>query len=212
MIAAALGGWALALGLGVAVLRLRGRLELVARAEHELRGPLTAFGLVLESARRGRPVGEALDSELARARAALADLTAARHGCRAPAEPSRFDLERLVRSSAAAWGGQVAWKAGAARVVADEGRVAQAFGNVLANAAEHGEGAPVEVRARRTGAAVRVEVTNAVGGALPGSGSRGDRGRGLAIAAAASEAAGGTLTAAIGSRAAVATIDLPLES
>jgi signal transduction histidine kinase len=210
----ALCGWALAVVLGAVVVRLRTRLELVARAEHELRGPLTAFGLVLESARRGRPVGEALDAELERARAALADLTCARRGARSvrSVAPRRFDLERMVRSSAAAWGGRVEWRAGRAPVVADTGRVAQAMGNLLANAAEHGGGEPVAVQARRVGAAVQVEVRNAVPRGRAGrvSPRRGDRGRGLAIAAAASESADGRLSTSIGEHTAVATLELPV--
>jgi signal transduction histidine kinase len=174
-------GWLAALVLAVVVVRLRRRLELVARAEHELRGPLTAFELALESARRGRPV--TLDAELARARAALADLSAARRGRRAAPEPMPVDLEALVRSSAAAWGADVSWDAGEPVVVADRGRVAQALGNLLANAAEHGTGS-VRVRVRRDRGRVRVEVANR------------ERGRGLAIARTAARDAGGDLVLA----------------
>ena len=169
-------GWALAVALGVVVLRLRRRLELVARAEHELRGPLTAFGLVL-----ARVDAPALDAEYERARAALADLTEARRGRRAAGRPRPVDLERLVRSSSGAWGAQLDWRAGPARVIADRGRLAQAVGNLLANAAEHGDGA-VAVRAERSGSRVRVHVVNP------------ERGRGIAIAAAAAADAGGELS------------------
>lgn len=168
-------GWACAFLLGVVVLRLRRRLELVARAEHELRGPLTAFGLCLDAARRtpaGRRLGVVLDAELARARVALDDLAAARRGRRAAsavAEDVRVD--RLVRSSAAAWepgarvGGRrvrVRFEAGAAVVRGDRRRLAQALGNVMANAVEHGSG-DVAVRGVRADDRVRIEVSNAVG-------------------------------------------------
>ncbi|MBA3306938.1 MAG: hypothetical protein H0U25_13600, partial [Thermoleophilaceae bacterium] len=45
-------GWLMAAGLAAAVLRLRRRLELVAQAEHELRGPATALGLAAAAMRR----------------------------------------------------------------------------------------------------------------------------------------------------------------
>jgi signal transduction histidine kinase len=178
--------WALAFLLAVAVLRLRRRLELVARAEHELRGPLTAVALAAESLRRGRDVD--LDAELARARTALADLTEARRGRRAVAVPRPLDLERGVRSSAGAWGASVDWRAGPAAVSADGGRVAQALGNVLANAAEHGTG-DVTVVAERDESRVRVRVAN-------------ERGHGLRIAGDAARDAGGRLW--------LATLDLPV--
>jgi signal transduction histidine kinase len=175
--------WAFVLALTLMVLRLRRRLELVARAEHELRGPLTAFGLALESGRRGRDVAEALEAELARARTALADLTAARRGRRSRALPRPLELERLARSAAAAWGARVDWRADRGDVIADEGRVAQALGNLLANAAEHGAGAVV-LRAERGARGLRIVVSNADP----------ERGRGLAIAADAARDAGGRLT------------------
>ncbi len=172
--------WILVLALAVVVVRLRRRLELVARAEHELRGPLTAVALAAESARRGREVD--LEAELARARIALDDLTAARRGRRV--RTGRTDLERIVRSSAQAWGAQVDWRAGA---VSADGRVAQALGNLLANAAEHGDGG-TRVVAERHRSRVRVRVAN-------------ERGRGLKIARDAARDAGGSLW--------LATLDLP---
>src|SRR4051794_25931058 len=103
-------GWIAAGGLAALVVRLRLRLELVARAEHELRGPLTAFALALDAA-RGTPAGRrlalVLDSELARTRGGLADLAAARSGRRAAPVASPVAVDRLLRSSAAAWGASV---------------------------------------------------------------------------------------------------------
>lgn len=185
--------WLVGVVMAVLVLRLRRRLALVGRAEHELRGPLTAFALAAETARRTGDLDRlsaALDSELSRARVALADLGAARRGRRAACEPELLPLAELARASLGAWapGGTLEWRAGDATVRADRGRVAQALGNLLANAVEHGDG-DVRLRARRAGAAVRIEVING-------------RGLGLGIARAAARDAGGSL--------AVATLDLPL--
>ena len=180
-------------GLAVVVVRLRLRLELVARAEHELRGPLTAFALALDAARgtaAGRRLALVLDAELARARAGLADLAAARSGRRADSVPSPVLVDRLLRSSAAAWGARVDAGAGSAVVRADPTRLASALGNVLSNAAEHGDG-EVSVEARQLRDRVRIRVTNPV------------RGRGLGIAADATAASGGRLVTAV--------LDLPVE-
>jgi len=87
----ALAGWALAAVLGVACLRLRRRLELVAAAEHELRGPVTAIGLAVAALRRepgGLRRAFAFEIELARMRVGLEDLSAARAGRRAPVRPA----------------------------------------------------------------------------------------------------------------------------
>jgi signal transduction histidine kinase len=227
VIAAAVGllGWIVAVALAVVVARLRRRLELVARAEHELRGPLTAFTLALDAARgtpSGRRLGAVLDAELARARAGLADLSEARRGRRAAAMPEEVRVDRLTRSSAAAWDSaaradgrrvRVRFEAGEAVVHGDRRRLAQALGNVMANAVEHGEG-DVSVSGSRTRDRVRIEVTNAtrVGAAAAGSSGRGrGRGRGLAIAGDAAVDAGGTLTAGVGERRAVSILDLPVE-
>jgi signal transduction histidine kinase len=189
--------WALVAVLCVVVVRLRRRLELVAHAEHELRGPLTAFMLGLDAARRGRPVD--LEAEIARAQMALADLSAARRGRRAAALPSDLDLERLVRSSASVWGAPVDWGANGVPIRADGGRIAQAVGNLLANAVEHGVG-EAAVFAERDERGVRVHVTNAL------------RGQGLKIAAAAATDAGGSLSVERGDGEFRATLELPAAS
>src|SRR3954470_9406552 len=179
-------GWIVAGGLAVVVVRLRLRLELVARAEHQLRGPLTAFGLALDAARgtaAGRRLALVLDAELARARAGLADLAAARSGRRPVCVPSPVLVDRLLRSSAAAWGAKVHRGAGNAVVRADPSRGASALRNVPLNADEHGV-REVSVDARQLPDRVRIEVTNAV------------RGPGLGIAADAAAASGGRLVTA----------------
>jgi signal transduction histidine kinase len=189
----ALSGWLLAALAGARVWALLRRLELVACAEHELRGPLAA--LTLAAARSGPLSAAVVEGQLERARIALADLTEARRGRRAPARPQRLDLRSLAERAAAGWDAAVEWHAGDAVVAADPGRVSQALGNLLSNAVEHGGGG-VRLRAVRAGDRVRVEVA--------------DRGRGLAIAGRAVEEAGGRLTLASGPGGAVAAIELPL--
>jgi signal transduction histidine kinase len=220
----ACAGWLVAAALLAHALRLRARLELVARAEHELRGPLTAFSLALDAARAtpaGRRLRVVLDAELARARAGLADLAAARAGRGAALASERVQVERLLRSSAAAWEGRgrrvhVRSDAGLAIVTGDRGRMAQALGNVLSNAVEHGTG-DVTAVATRSADSVRIEVTNPTGGARgdardAGEGEEpGERGRGLEIAADAAADLGGSLSSAIGPRRARTVIELPIE-
>jgi C4-dicarboxylate-specific signal transduction histidine kinase len=220
----AVSGWVTAGALGLLVLRLRRRLDLVGDAGHELRGPVAAFAFAVAWLRR-EPGGvrRALrfEAELERMRAALDDLDAARLGRRAPARPRTVALERLVDGAAAGWsaavtgrdrGVRVRWDAGRVQVRADRRRLSQAFGNLLANAAEHGSG-PIEVRAVRQGpCAVRVEVRD--GGPAVRTGrhgaTRADRGRGLGIAGRAIREAGGTLELRHGRRGTVAAVELPL--
>ena len=204
--------------LAIVVLGLRRRLDLVARAEHELRAPATAFLLAVERMRRdpaGRRHAAALESELERLQVALADLSAARRGRRAAPRPRSLDLQRAARGSVAAWrsalerGGRstaVRWHAPGTVARADPGRMAQALGNLLANAAEHGQG-PTELVAKPAPAGVVIEVTTA--GAKHGVRGR-DRGRGLPIAAAAARDLGGRMTVERGDGRFTARLELPL--
>jgi signal transduction histidine kinase len=224
--AALAAGWVAAVACAVAAIAMRLRLERVADAEHELRGALTAFGLGVDRFARtaaGRRLAVALESELARARAALADLSGARLDA-SPAAP----LDRLLRSAALAWapaarngGIEVRWEAGPAAVVDSAGRVAQALGNLVSNAVEHGDG-QVRVRALHSPGAVRVEVSNGRqprsaepfphhgGEKAPIIGS-GGRGRGLRIAGRAARAAGGRLTVSAARDDVTAVLELPVE-
>ena len=205
----ALAGWCVAALLAI---EMRRRSGLVADAAHELRGPLTAIALGLEGVRRqpaARRRAEALLSELGRMEAAADDVAAAAVGRRSSAKPRSVELRTVVEQASEAWrapaarrGGRVLvdWQAGPAHVRADPRRLAQALGNLLANAVEHG-GGEVIVRGRRASGGVRVEVAD-----------RGRRGRGLVIAERAIADAGGGLGAherPDGGRVAVA--ELPVE-
>ncbi len=203
------------------------RLEAIARASHELRGPITAVRLGVE---HGVRIGEmsvprlrAIELELERASEALDDLGRAGDGGRA-SEP--VDVEQLLEQSAdalrtlaAARGAElhVSWSGRPAYVRGRRVRLGQAVGNVIANAIEHGAG-PVEVRGRADRIAVRVEVSDA-GPGLPApvatlaAGARrgrGRRGRGLAIAATIAKDHGGRLAAAPSDRGARLVLELPL--
>lgn len=174
------------------------RSEQIARAEHELRGATTALALVCETLQRDPAASQhaaVIDAQLDRLRAGLADLDAARGG--EPVAPARdeVDLSALTAAAARPWGdAEVEWAGGPVVAELDRGRFAQALGNVLANAAEHGLG-PVRVIGRRHAGGVRVEVRN--------------RGLGLEIAKRAAEELGGRLSFEIVGDSAVATLDLP---
>jgi signal transduction histidine kinase len=95
-------------------------------------------------------------------------------------------------------------------------RLAQAVGNLVANAIEHG-GSRVELRAAAAGGRVRVEVRDD-GPGLPAPipvlirrarGGRGRRGRGLAIAADVAARHGGRLGSAPASTGACLVLELP---
>ena len=161
---------------------LRRRLELVAQAEHELRGPLTALLMACE---RGLPPG----AELARVRLGLEDLAAARCGRRADCSAEHVDLFEVTRAAARGTAA-VDWDAGRTVVRTDPRRLTQALGNLLANAVEHGRG-PVVVRGRRAGTRVRIEVVDRGPGI---SGARRPGARGLVVADAAARDAGARLT------------------
>jgi signal transduction histidine kinase len=188
----------MAVVLCIRVWRDAGRMRLVAHAEHELRGPLQAIALAAP---------DACGADVERARIALADLAAARSGRRAQAEAEVVRLDRVVWRAAAGWdlaarraggGVHLDWSAGPVSVRADRGRLAQALGNLLANAVEHG-GAQVRVSGRRTRRGVRVEVRDS------------GRGHGLGIAARAVRDSGGTLTAARAGAGTAVAIDLPVD-
>lgn len=175
--------------------------ELIARAEHELRGAATALALACETLRRdpsARGHAAAIDAQLDRLRAGLEDLERGRAGDDVDlmhdtgADP--VELAALTRAAAQPWETAFEWEGGPAPVDIDRRRFAKAIGNVLANAAEHGSGA-IRVTGRAHNGGVRLQVRN--------------RGRGLVIASEAAEELGGSLRFEIVDNVAVATLDLP---
>jgi len=198
--------------------------ERVARATHEIRGPLAAAQLAVHGAgRRGElapTLVAGLELELRRAALALADL----HGGD-DEHVGDVELDALLRCQWQTWreiarahGVALSLRPGAAATVvrADALRIAQATGNVVANAIEHG-GGRVEIASRVVGDRVRVEVYDG-GPGLPASvaeiarrprAGRGTRGRGLAIASRAVGRYGGALVAGPSSRGSCVAIELP---
>jgi len=212
VIALAMVGWSIAVVLTLRLVALRRRFELVARAEHELRGPAAALLLTAERMQRDprvRPAAQALLIQLERLRAGLADLGSARSGRLAAARASAVDPRALAaqvaagaRPLAAAHGRRVRfdWRGRTPRVWADRGRLAQVLANLTANAVEHGEGT-VEVRGREADGRLRIEVRD----------EGAPRGRGIAIAADAARKAGGELSFVVAPEGTSAVLELPLE-
>ncbi|MBV9715597.1 MAG: HAMP domain-containing histidine kinase [Solirubrobacterales bacterium] len=231
--AMALAGWLAAVVAALAcviVWRARGaRMEAVARACHELRGPLSSARLGLElGARRGGLTPDrfrALDLELARAALALDDLDRSARARLLLGRAERVDVRRLladcVEASQAPAASRAAafapdWSGPDAYVWGDRLRLAQAIGNVIANAVEHG-GGTIDVRGLCERGMVRIEVIDGGAGLSaplavliqrPRNG-RGRRGRGLAIAASVAERHGGRLTTAPSKRGAHLVLELP---
>ncbi len=216
----------------VACWELRRRRELVARACHELRGPLTALRLSLATMeRRGEAPPERLASlelELRRAGLALDDFAAARSGRRAIDRDEPVEVDELLEEQFESWQA-VAGAFGStlllgslqpgAFVHGDRLRLAQAISNLVANALEHGSGGRVEIAARFVGQRhVRIEVIDE-GPGLPSPISaltrraragRGSRGRGLAIAAEIAGRHGGRIVAAPARYGARVGLELPI--
>jgi signal transduction histidine kinase len=218
--------WAVAASGLAALLVLRLRLAAVraARAGHEVRGPLCAAMLGIERLDRdGSDLTTlaAVEAELRRAALALEDLDARRR----PERREPVDLGELLSASSPGWtvlagahGARLTVRADGGRLLVDGDamRLAQACGNLVANAIEHG-GGEVQVRARALGAAVRVEVTDG-GPGLPAPVStlvadarrrRGRRGHGLAVASQVARRHGGRLAAGPSPSGARLVLELP---
>ena len=222
------GGFALA---ALGAVELRRRREMVARACHELRGPLTAVRLSLATMERRQEAPPerlaTLDHELRRAGLALDDFAAARSGRRIVDREEPVEVAELLEEQFHSWEAV----AGAfdsevvlgcllpgSIVVGDRLRLAQAISNLIANALEHGPGR-IELTARLVGPRhVRIEVIDE-GPGLPialaeltrrARGGRGRRGRGLAIAAQIAERHRGRLVAAPAPHGTRIGVELPL--
>lgn len=230
------GGWLAFAIAAVALILWRHALasqsEDVARACHELRGPLAAARLGVElsvtrptaSAARMR----AIELELDRAALALDDL----QGVDRTGEHELVEVAAWLRDSVEAWTPvatrrgvtlSLRWEGPAAWVRGQRPRLAQATGNLIANAIEHGEGS-VEVNGRVADGRVHVEVVDEGAGLPPeltrwlerearGRVRRGrpaGRGRGLLIVRAVAAAHGGRLTAEASARGPRFVLKLPL--
>jgi signal transduction histidine kinase len=186
------GGWALVL---VLALTVRARASLLADAEHELRGAVTAIGLAAERMQRAgatRAFASLVALQLDRMDAAMVDLGRASRPWwkrRPRSLPSRPSEPRI-----------------------DVARLSQVVSNLVDNAAEHGAG-PVEVRWSATGKGARLEIRNgnrpqeldeSAGERRPG------RGRGLGIAGRAARELGGSLRVDSDDAVTAATLELPV--
>jgi signal transduction histidine kinase len=200
-------------------LRERRRLVHVARARHEVRGPLCTAQLALDGLERSARV-EAIGIELRRAALALDDLARTRRsrGSRAEVDVGRLLAEAapVWRALAAAHGTALSVEPAPAVVVGEPLRLVQACANLVTNAIEHG-GVHVRVTSRAAGCEVRIEVADD-GPGLPAPlatlvaaarGRRSTRGHGLAIATAIAEHQGGRLTERPAPRGAHLVLALP---
>jgi signal transduction histidine kinase len=214
----------------LAVARLRCAAAAAARAGHEVRGPLCTALLGLERLAGGADAAilAAVELELRRAALALEDLHGGARGrIGARGREEVVDVGDLLAAAhpgwsalAAAHGARLALEAPRGLVVHGERlRLAQACGNLVANAVEHG-GGDVAVRARALGRTVRVEITDA-GPGLPAPvpallararSHRGRRGHGLAVAARVAARHGGRLAAGPSPRGARLVLELPAAS
>jgi signal transduction histidine kinase len=225
---------------GVAVLlwrERRARGEAIARACHELRGPITAVRLGLTLWGRAGDLDPrrlaALEAELGRAALVLDDLTRAGSAGavrlrRAPVRPPALDRvalgplldEAIVAAAgrAEAAGATVTggWQGAGAVVWGDRLRLAQALGNLVSNAVEHG-GGYVRVSGELRGGRARITVDDD-GLGLPAPvaelarrprAGRGARGRGLAIAVSIADAHAGSVAAAPAARGGRIVLSLP---
>ena len=203
----------------------RGR-ELVARACHELRGPLTAAHLALHASDGPGARLAAIDLELKRAGLALDDLAAARNGRQAADRAEIVDVGELLAYQAATWeaiapvfGCELRIGAVAPDVLvrADRVRLAQAVGNLVANALEHGAGtievsaraAPAACASRSPTRAAACPRRSPISPAAPAA-AVGVAGRGLAIATEIVGRHGGRIVSAPSASGARLAIELPV--
>jgi signal transduction histidine kinase len=196
-------GWAAAAVAGVAAARLRMRLfqrsVLVARAAHEVRGPLSAAGLALHGAADDPRDVAAAELQIRRAGLALADLVDVRHDLPSADLRELVDVRAVVGEVVDGWSAVTERLGAAVRVepgdvpvpvYADRDRLAQAVANLVVNAAEHGQG-DVVVRVDSSEKSVWIAVgdhgpgpaPDRVASAVKPGRRSGARGHGLAVVA-----------------------------
>ncbi len=236
-LALALIGWLLAAAGAVVALETRRSRERgagsIARAVHEIRGPLTVIRLALHPAACGRGLpperARAIELELERAALALRDLEeTGETGALTDSPLELVDLSGLLGACVENWSGFAAARGATLSfegspvvdprpvILGQRLRLVQAVGNLIANAVEHGGGA-VEIRCRWDEQVVRVEVTDTGPGlAAPvsellsaGSVSCRRRGHGLAVVADVASEHAGRLSAALAQRGARLVLELP---
>jgi len=226
--ALAVSGWLVALGAAALVAavwhELARRMQVVARASHELRRPLAAARLGLYSLQRGE--GQvprracALEAELGRASLALDDFEAVRSGRQPAFRVQEVDASALLVELADVWepavhaaGRELAVEPPppGTPVTGEAGRLGQACGNLLANALEHG-GGTITLRARVERGALRIEVADEGPGmpASPRCARPGGRGHGLGIVADVASSHGGRLAVLPARRGARVALELPV--
>jgi signal transduction histidine kinase len=205
------------------------RRTVIARACHELRGPLAAALLGLEYGARSGELGSgrlhAIELELGRAALALEDLANPQGAPRRARSREAVDFHGLLAKSVEAWQASAAargcqlslrWTGGRAVVTGHRLRLAQATGNLIANAIEHGGGV-IEIHGHAGVASLRLEVIDDGPGlsapvpelARRGGRAFGLRGHGLAIACSVARAHGGRLASAPSERGARLVLELP---
>jgi signal transduction histidine kinase len=142
--------------------------EALARACHEVRGPLAAARLGLESSAVASSAAHlrAIEVELDRATVALDDLQRAERPGFKTWAVELVDVGTWLSDSVAAWQPVAAargmevrldWQGPETVVWGEQSRLAQVTGNLIANAIDHGDGF-IEVRGRVVRAALVVEV------------------------------------------------------
>jgi signal transduction histidine kinase len=203
---------ALAAAVGIRARDVRRRTALN-RALHELRRPLQA--LVLSSGPERGPGAHALRVAIC----ALDDLDREINGGTRPVELRPVDCRALVQPAVERWRGIAAatrrslvmrWRAGAASVLADPDRVAQALDNLIDNALRHG-GLRVYVDADVCAGGVRITVRDSGGTPQRPPRSRDARhGHGLAIVSRVAAEHGGHFRMLRTPAGATATLELPL--
>lgn len=227
------GGWLVALiAIAAGLIRSRAlavRTETLVRACHEVRGPITAARLGVQLGLRSGGLANArlraIDLELGRATLALGELAVTSTRLGQARELGLVRIGELLGDSVEAWQAAALeqgvclaldWADAEASLWGDRLRLAQATGNLIANAIEHGGGV-VNVSGRVEGSSIRVEVSDD-GPGLPAPVAeiarrahrrRGARGRGLAIAAAVAEEHGGRLAAGPSESGARLVLELP---
>lgn len=163
------------------------------RAMHELRRPLQAIALGLESA---SPDLGGAGACLEQARSALRELDSIVNGGREPRVVRRVPIGEVLDSLARRWHFadvevEPGRGCGAAEVEVDATRLAAALDNLVGNALRHGSGI-VRVRATAAGGNARFEVRDAGPGPEPGRRARDRRhGHGLHVVADVAASHGG---------------------